>query len=120
MNSILESKNIWLCCDRVTIADVSLAVLLQRLYSLGFEEYFWTKKRPYLRQYFSKISARESFIKSMPTTFSTVRAVWTNTPWMYKAGGCNQFLLSSRIAYEFSCPYSCCIECNHRHIEHHS
>ncbi|KAG4075055.1 hypothetical protein HA402_008120 [Bradysia odoriphaga] len=81
-----ESTNTWLCCDQITIADISLAVLLQRLYSLGFEEYFWMQKRPHLRQYFSKISARESFKKSLPTTFSTMRAVWTNTPWMYKAG----------------------------------
>ncbi|KAG4071709.1 hypothetical protein HA402_011863 [Bradysia odoriphaga] len=53
-----ELTNTWLCCDQITIADISLAVLLQRLYSLGFEEYFWMQKRPHLRQYFTKISAR--------------------------------------------------------------
>jgi len=81
-----ESINIWLCCDQITIADISLAVLLQRLNSLGLENYFWTEKRPHLKKYFAKISTQESFKKSLPTTFSTVRAVWTNTPWMYKAG----------------------------------
>jgi len=81
-----ESTNIWLCCNQITIADISLAVLLQRLYCLGFEEYFWMHKRPYLQQYFAQISKRDSFKKSMPTTFSTVRAVWTKTPWVYKAG----------------------------------
>ncbi|KAJ6641865.1 Ganglioside-induced differentiation-associated protein 1 [Pseudolycoriella hygida] len=81
-----ESTNEWLCSDQITIADISLGVLLQRLYSLGFENYFWISKRPHLKRYFSKISTRESLKKSLPTTFSTVRAVWTNTPWMYKAG----------------------------------
>lgn len=97
MNSILDLTNTWLCCEQITIADISLAVLMQRLYSLGFEEYFWMQKRPHLRQYFSRISARESFQKSLPTTFSTVRAVWTNTPWMYKAGGWDSFLCYSLI-----------------------
>jgi len=81
-----ESTNIWLCSNQLTIADISLAVLLQRLYCLGFEEYFWMNKRPHVQHYFAQISKRDSFKKSMPTTFSTVRAVWTKTPWVYKAG----------------------------------
>lgn len=72
----------WLCCEKFTIADLSLAMLLHRLYCLGLDDFFWCQKRPIIATYFKRISERESFQKSLPissssSTISTVQDMWS-------------------------------------------
>lgn len=78
----------WLCSNEFTIADISLGMLLHRLYCLGFENYFWKNcKRPFIEKFFNKLSSeRQSFQKSLPTTFATIKTVWSKTPAVYKFG----------------------------------
>ncbi|KPJ07183.1 Ganglioside-induced differentiation-associated protein 1 [Papilio machaon] len=50
-----QNEDCWLCCDKFTIADVNLSIILQRLWELGLEERFWTDgKRPHIETYFNK------------------------------------------------------------------
>lgn len=80
-------KNYWLCCEQFTIADISLGILLHRLYCLGFENHLWANdKRPFVEQFYIRISERESFKKSLPNTLSTIKTVWSKTPSIYKIG----------------------------------
>lgn len=65
-NLALFSGN-WLCCENFSVADVSLAILLERLWELGFENRFWAGgKRPLLENYFERVKQRESFKKTIP------------------------------------------------------
>lgn len=62
-------KTKWLCTDRFTVADISLTILLDRLYLLGLESYFWTNgKKPYLEEYYSRVRQRDSYKKTVPST----------------------------------------------------
>ncbi|XP_071451722.1 ganglioside-induced differentiation-associated protein 1 [Hetaerina americana] len=62
-----EKSDWWLCCDQFTVADISLAVLLDRLKCLGLEHRFWVPHRPHLGKYFSKVQERDSFVASIPS-----------------------------------------------------
>nr|XP_053642431.1 ganglioside-induced differentiation-associated protein 1-like isoform X2 [Cherax quadricarinatus] len=60
----------WLCGEMFSIADVDLAILLNRLNCLGYELKFWAGgKRPFLETYWHKIQKRDSFKRA--TYFST-------------------------------------------------
>ncbi|KRT78723.1 Glutathione S-transferase [Oryctes borbonicus] len=64
-----DKKNWWLCTDRFTVADVSLAILLERLNQLGFESRFWTGgRRPNIEKYYENVKLRESYTKTIPST----------------------------------------------------
>lgn len=68
LNFISDQCDWWLCCDRFTVADISLAVLLSRLSSLGMERNFWTGgMRPQIEIYYKRVQERDSFKKAMPT-----------------------------------------------------
>lgn len=69
----------WLCCEQFTIADLSLAMLLHRLYGLGLDELFWIKKRPSIASYYARISARESFKKTLPKSYTmhSLQDMWS-------------------------------------------
>lgn len=57
----------WLCCENFSIADINLAILLQRLWELGYEGRYWEGgKRPLLENYFNRVKQRESFKKTIP------------------------------------------------------
>ncbi|CAH0584310.1 unnamed protein product [Chrysodeixis includens] len=57
----------WLCCENFSIADINLAILLQRLWELGYEGRYWAEgKRPLLEHYYERVKQRESFKKTMP------------------------------------------------------
>ncbi|XP_021181541.3 ganglioside-induced differentiation-associated protein 1 [Helicoverpa armigera] len=57
----------WLCCENFTIADINLAILLQRLWELGYEGRYWAAgKRPLLENYYNRVKLRESFKKTIP------------------------------------------------------
>lgn len=63
-----DKEDWWLCTDRFTIADIDLAILLERLNQLGLDSRFWTGgKRPLVEKYYSKVKLRESFKKTIPT-----------------------------------------------------
>lgn len=67
----------WLCTDQFTVADVSLTILLVRVNQIGMEPYFWTNgKRPHVERYFTRVQKRDSYGKTVPTTFSLVKTVF--------------------------------------------
>ncbi|XP_017843249.1 ganglioside-induced differentiation-associated protein 1 isoform X1 [Drosophila busckii] len=78
----------WLTGDELTLADISLGLLLQRLYQLGFEHYYWSfGKLPLLESYFLRFKQREAYLKVMPSSsFEILREMWSMTPTNYKLG----------------------------------
>ncbi|XP_052862200.1 ganglioside-induced differentiation-associated protein 1 [Anopheles cruzii] len=91
----------WFCgTDTITIVDIGLATLLNRLYVLGLEERFWNAgRRPRVEQYFNRICQRPSFVSVLPSKVSLLRTVWVNTPTVYKAGlaAASSVLISSTL-----------------------
>nr|XP_045625245.1 ganglioside-induced differentiation-associated protein 1-like [Procambarus clarkii] len=63
LSSHTEGKSSWwLCGELFSIADIDLAILLNRLNCLGYERRFWAEeKRPLLEAYWYKIQKRDSF-----------------------------------------------------------
>lgn len=60
-------ENWWLCCEEFTIADIGLAILLERLNQLGYASHFWrNNKKPHIERYYTKVQERESFKKTIP------------------------------------------------------
>lgn len=56
-----------MCCEHFSIADINLAVLLQRLWELGFEDRFWAEgKRPLIENYYERVKQRDSFKRTIP------------------------------------------------------
>lgn len=81
--SINFSDN-WLCSEKFTIADINLAVLLQRLWELGLEERFWANgKRANIENYFSRVKLRESFKKTIPNLPVHLKMIITSQPPLY-------------------------------------
>lgn len=74
----------WLCCEYFTIADINLAILLQRLWELGLEEKFWTGgKRPHIESYFNRVKLRDSFGKTIPNLAVILKMIVTSQPPAY-------------------------------------
>lgn len=74
----------WLCCENFSIADVSLAVLLQRLWELGLENRFWAGgKRPLLENYYERVKQRDSFKKTMPNLPYHIKMIVMSQPTGY-------------------------------------
>ncbi|XP_014368895.1 ganglioside-induced differentiation-associated protein 1 isoform X1 [Papilio machaon] len=79
-----QNEDCWLCCDKFTIADVNLSIILQRLWELGLEERFWTDgKRPHIETYFNKVRLRESFVKTIPNMAVHIKLIFTSQPPAY-------------------------------------
>ncbi|XP_045450744.1 ganglioside-induced differentiation-associated protein 1 [Melitaea cinxia] len=79
-----QSEDNWLCSEKFTIADINLAVLLQRLWELGLEERFWANgKRPNIENYFSRVKLRESFKKTIPNLPVHLKMIITSQPPLY-------------------------------------
>jgi len=80
------THNVWLTGDEFTVADVSLGLLLQRLYQLGFEDYYWSNdKLPQVERYFQRFRQRASYLKVMPSSnFEILKDMWSMTPTNYK------------------------------------
>ncbi|KAH8402883.1 hypothetical protein KR222_009138 [Zaprionus bogoriensis] len=77
----------WLTSNELTLADVSLGLLLQRLYQLGFENYFWCNgKLPQVEAFFLRFKQRSSYLKIMPSHFERLKEMWSMTPDNYKLG----------------------------------
>ncbi|KFM61331.1 Ganglioside-induced differentiation-associated protein 1, partial [Stegodyphus mimosarum] len=61
-----ESKKWWLCCEKFTIADISLCVLLNRVKLLGLaDRFFKDNKLPNVQEYFKRAQQRDSFRRTM-------------------------------------------------------
>ncbi|EDV96309.1 GH16180 [Drosophila grimshawi] len=90
----------WLTGDEITLADVSLGLLLQRLYQLGFENYYWSYgKLPMVEGYFLRFKQRPSYHRLVPTTnFDILKDMWTMTPPNYKLGATAGILGMAMIA----------------------
>jgi len=63
-----EDPNWWLVSPKLTIADVSLSILLYRLWLLGFEKRMWERTRPSVDRYFRRIRKVDSFRKATSMT----------------------------------------------------
>lgn len=58
----------WLCSERFTVADISLTILLDRLYRVGLDQWFWGhNKKPALARYYKRVQQRESYKKTIPS-----------------------------------------------------
>jgi len=69
-----DQQNWWLCCDRFTVADIGLTILLDRLNRLGLEQHFWEAgKKPHILQYYRRVQQRDSYKKTIPSAVSLVR-----------------------------------------------
>jgi len=67
----------WLTGDELSVADISLGLLLHRLYQLGFENHFWAfGKLPQVEAYFLRFRQRESFHRLQPSNFAILREMW--------------------------------------------
>lgn len=90
----LESTNQeWLISNNFSYADINLGLLLYRLYTLGFENYFWTYgKLPNLESYFLRFKNRESLNKTLPTSMEILKEIWAKTPSNYKISAGAGFL----------------------------
>lgn len=77
----------WLLSSEFYAVDVNLGLLLHRLNSLGFEDYYWSNgKLPKLERYFSRFRQRAVFKKVMPANVGMLTSMWLNTPPQYKLG----------------------------------
>lgn len=64
----------WLCTNKFTIADVSLTILLERLYRLGFEKRFWSNnKRSNVERYYQRVKQRNSYKRTIPSTLKHIQ-----------------------------------------------
>ncbi|XP_016989796.1 ganglioside-induced differentiation-associated protein 1 isoform X2 [Drosophila rhopaloa] len=87
-------RNEWLTGDELSVADISLGLLLYRLYQLGFENYFWAfGKLPQVEAFFLRFRQRESFHRLQPSNFAILREMWMRTPGNYKLGAGAGFLV---------------------------
>ncbi|CAH0547191.1 unnamed protein product [Brassicogethes aeneus] len=74
-----DKSNWWLCAESFTVADVALAILLERLSQVGLEERFWLNgKKPHVEAYYSRIKERDSYKKTIPTTFMFIKLIFSN------------------------------------------
>ncbi|CAH0729777.1 unnamed protein product, partial [Brenthis ino] len=98
-----QNEDNWLCSEKFSIADINLAVLLQRLWELGLEDRFWTGgKRPYIDHYFSRVKQRESFKKTIPNLPVHLKMIITTQPPAYVgAAGAVSIGVVLVIAYVF-------------------
>ncbi|CAH2981327.1 unnamed protein product [Chilo suppressalis] len=77
----IQSEGNWLCCENFTIADINLAILLQRLWELGLEGRFWTGgKRPFLENYFNRVKQRDSFKQTIPSLPYHIKMIIMSQP----------------------------------------
>lgn len=93
-NAELETnKHEWLVSNEFSYADINLGLLLYRLYTLGFENYFWAYgKLPNLESYFLRFKNRESLNKTLPTSIEIIKEIWAKTPSNYKLSAGAGFL----------------------------
>ena len=77
----------WLIGSDFSLADISLGLLLHRLYQLGFENYYWTfGKMPFIESYFLRFKSRASYQKLIPNNFEVLMDIWQMTPTNYIVG----------------------------------
>ncbi|XP_055378535.1 ganglioside-induced differentiation-associated protein 1 [Condylostylus longicornis] len=82
-----DIENQFLCGSYLTIDDINLGLFLYRLYTLGYENYFWGNgKLPYIEKYLKSFRNSKSFEKSVPTNIDILKEVWSKTPANYKIG----------------------------------
>jgi len=68
LSSRNENDTRWLCSERFTVADISLTILLDRLYLLGLEDRFWTNgKKPGIARYYARVCQRDSYRQTVPS-----------------------------------------------------
>ncbi|NP_001186866.1 ganglioside-induced differentiation-associated protein 1 [Bombyx mandarina] len=99
----LQPVGNWLCCENFSIADINLAVLLQRLWELGLETRFWSNgKRPLIESYFERVRQRESFKNTIPNLPQHLKMIVTAPPPVYVgAAGAVSFAVVFTVAYIF-------------------
>lgn len=80
----VQPEGNWLCCENFSIADISLAILLQRLWELGFEDRFWANgKRPSIENYYERVKQRDSFKRTIPNLPVHLKMIVMSQPPVY-------------------------------------
>lgn len=98
-------KSEWfLCGDKFTVADISLAVLLNRLQLLGLSYRYWGEgKRPQVAAYFRHIQQRES-VKATFNQVPTIITIWAvlqgKAPIIASVGAILAAILTGVIVYK--------------------
>jgi len=64
-----EDSKWWLVSSHLSLADISFALLLFRLWQLGFEKRMWEHSRPAVDRYFKRVKQLESFKKATSMNF---------------------------------------------------
>lgn len=73
-----------MCCETFTIADINLAILLQRLWELGLEGRYWAGgKRPLLAKYYDRVKQRDSFKRTIPNLPFHIKMIIMSQPPTY-------------------------------------
>ncbi|XP_063222845.1 ganglioside-induced differentiation-associated protein 1 isoform X2 [Bacillus rossius redtenbacheri] len=71
-----DAADRWLCCERFTVADINLTLILDRLDRLGLAGYFWEGgKKPHVSQYYRRARKRESYRKAVPSTLFSLQTL---------------------------------------------
>lgn len=93
----------WLCGEQFSIADINVAVLLERLWELGFENRFWANgKRPSIENYFERIKQRDSFKKTIPNLPFHLKMIINSQPPLYiGAAACTSLGIILGVVYFF-------------------
>lgn len=85
LTHIDDKSEYWLCTENFTIADISLAVLLNRLLLLGlWNRYFGEGKRPNISTYFKKLQQKDCHKK----TFNHHNCIFSSISCMGIHGKC--------------------------------
>ncbi|XP_042909498.2 ganglioside-induced differentiation-associated protein 1 [Parasteatoda tepidariorum] len=97
-----EQKKWWLCCEKFTIADISLSVFIKRLNDLGLtDRFFKDNELPNLQEYFTRVQLRESYKKTMNQStniINTFRAMETKDQMLVTVGSVAMVLCAAGVA----------------------
>ncbi|XP_046660311.1 ganglioside-induced differentiation-associated protein 1 isoform X1 [Homalodisca vitripennis] len=69
-----ENDPRWLCSERFTVADISLTILLDRLYLLGLETRYWSDgKKPGIARYYARVCQRDTYKQTVPSQITHLK-----------------------------------------------
>jgi len=95
-----EDAKWWLVSPHLSIADISLGILLYRLWQLGYEKRMWEYSRPALDRYFKRIKQLDSFKKATSMSTGLVNLVeFLKNPYVLGAIGASTIFAGGYYMY---------------------